>query len=116
MESRSVCRLTQLNVNVDIDYLLPELKFTDELDETLLKRWKLYSEALFQHEQQHKEYGAEAAIELEKRLLAIPAQPCTGFETALAETAQQGLNEYEKLEEQYDFDTDHGLRQGIKLP
>ena len=115
-ESRSVCRLNQLKVNVDIDYLLPELKSLNELDETLQKRWKHYSEALFKHEQQHKEVGLEAARELEKRLLAIPQLPCNEFETTLAQTAQQVLDEYDALEKKFDLDTNHGINQGVILP
>jgi len=116
IESASRCRLTQLTVTIDIDYMLPELQSTEALDEPLKSGWERYFQALFKHEQQHKEYGVEAARELEKSLLALPAQPCSTFETSLTNTAEKILDIYHQLEKEFDIKTNHGINQGVILP
>jgi predicted secreted Zn-dependent protease len=71
---------------------------------------------LFKHEQQHKDYGVQAANELEQALLAInERQACSTLQNNMADTAQQILDKYDQLEKEFDRVTNHGLNQGIKL-
>jgi predicted secreted Zn-dependent protease len=115
-ESASRCRLTRLTVAIDIDYMLPELQSAETLSEALKSGWERYFQALFSHEQQHKEFGIEAARTLEKSLLAIPEQPCSTFEASLADTAEQILDDYHQREIEFDLETNHGINQGVILP
>lgn len=116
IESNSTCRLTQLNVSIKIEYLLPQLQNPENLDETLRHRWDNYYQKLFQHEQQHKEYGVKAARELEQTLESIQQMSCFRLEKRLNEDADRILDKYDVLEREYDRKTNHGVKQGVVLP
>lgn len=116
IQSHATCRLTQVNVGIDIEYLLPELQSLDSLQNPLSDDWDNYFQALFKHEQQHKNYGVHAARELEQKLLTVPPQSCSALETKLADTAKEVLDKYDQLEKNFDRETDHGTKQGIILP
>ena len=116
-ETARWCQLSGVDVSLDIDYLLPELKALESKTEHLKKSWNSYFQALFKHEQQHKDYGVQAANELEQALLAInERQTCSTLQNNMANTAQQILDKYDRLEKEFDRVTNHGLNQGIKLP
>ena len=117
IETGSLCRLTRVDVDLDVEYLLPELTSINSKPERLKKNWEKYFQALFKHEQQHKNYGVQAANELEKELLSIKdQQTCTMLEALLASTARKVLDKYDRIEKEFDRVTNHGLNQGIKLP
>ena len=116
LESAARCRLTQLAVAVEINYMLPALESSEIISEPLKTGWERYFQALWWHEQQHKDYAIAAAQALEKSLLELPAQPCSEFQTALAVTAQQVLEDYQKREKTFDLETSHGINQGVILP
>ena len=115
-ESASRCRLTQLSVDVEINYMLPALESAEIISEPLKTSWERYFQALLGHEQQHKNYAIAAAQALEKSLLTLPAQPCTEFETTLAVTAQRVIDDYQQREKAFDLETNHGINQGVILP
>ncbi len=116
-EAANWCHLDKVEVSVDIEYLLPKLKEADTKPEKFRADWETYFLALFKHEQQHKDYGVQAAVELEKNLLAVNSQQsCSSLKNKMADTAQKVLDKYDRLEKEFDRVTDHGLKQGIKLP
>ncbi|MCK5666610.1 MAG: DUF922 domain-containing Zn-dependent protease [Thiotrichaceae bacterium] len=116
-EAANGCQLDKVEVSVDIEYLLPELKDLDTKAQKFRNDWNTYFLALFKHEQQHKDYAIQAATELEKELLAINSlQACFTLKDKMADTAQKVLDKYERKEKEFDRVTDHGLKQGIKLP
>ena len=116
-EAANRCQLDKVEVSVDIEYLLPELKGLDTKPEKFRNDWNSYFLALFKHEQQHKDYAIQAATELEQELLAINSQQaCLTLKNKMADTAQKVLDKYERKEREFDRVTDHGLKQGIKLP
>ncbi|MBT4077712.1 MAG: DUF922 domain-containing Zn-dependent protease [Gammaproteobacteria bacterium] len=115
-ETSRWCQLSGVEVSLDIDYLLPKFKALESKPEHLKKSWDNYFQALFKHEQQHKDYGVQAANELEQALLAInERQACSTLQNNMADTAQQILDKYDQLEKEFDRVTNHGLNQGIKL-
>ena len=117
IESTSVCRITQVDVSIDINYLLPKHQHTDNLPQELKTDWENFFQALFRHEQQHKTYGVEAARELELKLLQIDQQlSCSRLDDLVSTTAQEVLDKYDRLERDYDRITGHGLNQGVVLP
>lgn len=110
------CRLSQLSVDLEIHYLLPELQAVESLPSRLRNNWERYYTALYRHEQQHSDYGIQAAQELEQQLSAIGVRPCGELEDELIQSAQRVLDKYRELEKAFDRDTDHGIRQGVMLP
>jgi predicted secreted Zn-dependent protease len=116
IESNSSCRLTGLDVSIDITYLLPQLENKTELSESMQQNWDQYYDALFKHEQQHKDFGIQAAHELEKTLLGIQPQNCVSLEHQLTDAAENVLDKYHRMEREFDINTNHGAKQGITLP
>jgi predicted secreted Zn-dependent protease len=116
IESASRCRISSVEVDIDVTYQLPELVNRSQLPESFLQRWDRYYQALYRHEQQHKDYGVKAAQELEQTLLDTSLRPCSSLESDLTARAQAVLDKYQQLEHQYDVETDHGIKEGIVLP
>lgn len=116
IESNSSCRLTQLNVSITVEYLLPRLQNPESLDETIRSRWDHYYQKLLAHEQQHKDFGVMAARELEQSLESIPQMSCFRLENQLRDEADRILDKYDALEREYDRKTNHGVNQGVVLP
>ncbi len=113
----SMCRITSVEVSVDIEYQLPELSAINALPENLRKRWDTYFKALFRHEQQHKDFGVQEAVELEKELLALnKQQDCNQLEDQINDTARKVLDKYDRIEKEFDRVTNHGINEGVKLP
>lgn len=116
IETNDLCRLQDIEVNVDIEYVLPRLKTTAKQTQSIHRSWQKYYSALFKHEQQHKDYGVQAATEIERRLLAINKQMlCSTLQSSLTNTAQQVLKKYDRLEKEFDKKTNHGINQGVRL-
>lgn len=117
LESGSRCRLTETTVNLDVEYLLPELQQPETISESLATNWDNYYSALYSHEQQHKDFGVQAATELDKELLSIEKkQNCNRLEKQIADTAQKVLDKYDQIEKEFDRVTNHGINQGVKFP
>jgi len=116
IESSNHCRLTGVEVRINIDYRLPQLKQLASLTTALQQQWNNYFDALYRHEQRHKDIGILAAQELEKALLDTAPRSCFALQNHLTDKAQTVLDKYERLEKDFDIETDHGAKQGITLP
>lgn len=100
----------------DITYLMPKLSSKTSLSKHMYNRWNRYYLALFKHEQQHKDYAVSAAKELDLKLNDLKLQPCAQLEKNISSQAQQILDKYKRLEQDFDRRTEHGIKQGILLP
>lgn len=116
IESDSRCRISRIDISIRVEYLLPQLQNVDKLDEGLKSRWDAYYQKLFEHEQQHKDFGIMAARELERELESIEQLPCFGMENHLDRVAESVLDKYDRLEKEFDRYTNHGVNQGVMLP
>lgn len=116
IESSSFCRINRINVSIEVEYLLPQLQNPEALDSLLLDRWNDYSQALFKHEQRHKDFGIQAAHELENELLSIQQMPCPQLHHMVSKKADTILKKYDDLDLEYDRKTRHGINEGIVLP
>lgn len=117
VQGRGGCQITSTGVELKVSYLLPRLNEPDKVDPKYKVKWDAYFEALYEHEQQHKDHGVLAASELEQRLLAIPPQQsCTSLEDLMQKTADDVFYKYDKMEKELDRKTDHGAKQGVILP
>ena len=116
IESGSICHVTRIRVSIEVEYLLPQLQSEEKLTEETGKRWNDYYQALLKHEEQHKEFGIQAAYELEKELSGIGQLACIHIHTALQNKASQILQKYGDMDKEYDLKTGHGIHEGIILP
>ncbi len=115
IEADDQCRLTRIDVSIDINFLLPQLQGIDTLPEPVRASWDRYYQALLRHEEHHKDYGIKAAHELEHRLLAVEPQSCFGLENRLKTLARGVIDKYDAMEQEYDRETDHGVKEGVVL-
>lgn len=117
VESRSKCRVSQVEVRVDINYLLPQLDPSIRLPAQLQADWDAYYNALYRHEQQHKDHGIQAARELEQQLLFInEPEDCRQLQSHLQQTAQRVMDKYDRLDKDFDRKTNHGINDGVVFP
>lgn len=115
IESAQRCSLTQVNVDIKITYLLPQLQTYDSVDESVRKSWDRFYQALLRHEEHHKEYGIRAARELESVLLGARPDSCLGLKNKLDAMAREVIDKYDRLEKDYDIRTNHGVNEGVVL-
>lgn len=112
--SRSGCRLHRVTTTVRIHYQMPALK--PGADAELKAVWQRYYAALELHERGHGNIAVDAAREIERRLLALPAETtCETLDQVAGDTATAILEQHRPRHEQYDLATDHGRTQGAHL-
>lgn len=88
-----------------------------EMDRDLAARWWQYLKGLSRHEQGHVQIAREAAVELQRRLSALPGSPSVKeLTTAANRTAKETVDEARKKEHDYDQETNHGMTQGAFFP
>jgi predicted secreted Zn-dependent protease len=117
IQGRGGCQITSTSVELKVSYLLPQLQQPEKVDPKYKVKWDAYFEALFEHEQQHKDHGVLAARELEQRLMAIPPQQsCATLEELMQKTADEVFYKYDDMGKELDRTTDHGAKRGVILP
>ena len=116
-ESNHRCKLRQPQVNLKVNMLLPKLDGKVSLSAARQVEWDIYTKALLRHEQQHREYAVAAANELERELQAIDGwHDCQRLEQMINQRADDVLEKYAALEQEFDRRTDHGAKDGVVLP
>jgi predicted secreted Zn-dependent protease len=110
-EKAGNCTIRQVTLRVQGDILMPD--WVEERQATTQEQgaWRTMYASLKRHEDGHVQHGREFALLLKERLLGIGSVPC-------AELAERAGREYQMLyanlrkrDEDYDFRTEHGLRQ-----
>jgi len=103
------CDLASAKVDYRIDLTLPRLVVNDETPTAVQLKWKIYLDALTEHELGHVNFVVQHAPEV---LAAIRASSCLNADKA----AQRVLAEITRHDIEYDEETDHGVIQGVHLP
>jgi predicted secreted Zn-dependent protease len=107
------CEISKVTTRLDVVYTLPRLKISSSMPEELLARWETFDTALFSHEQGHKDLGVRAANEIENRITAMGARDsCSRLEGDANRIARDVIEEYGRLEKEYDRTTNHGINTG----
>jgi predicted secreted Zn-dependent protease len=111
------CKITRVTTTLDVVYTLPRLKTGSSMPEDLLARWEAFNTALLEHEQGHKDLGVRAANEIENRISAMePKDSCSRLEQDANRIARDVIDEYSRIEEEYDRSTNHGINTGAVFP
>jgi len=110
------CGMKEVAVAVGIAQTLPKWRGEAEGAAALKTRWQQFADALKRHEDGHKDHGLAAAKEIEVALLAAkPASNCEDLAVSANSAAEAIVEKYQKLDEDYDRETDHGRSQGATL-
>jgi predicted secreted Zn-dependent protease len=114
---KNSCVLTDVKTDVAIKFTLPKLAKNNQADQYAKRRWNNYYRALIAHENGHRDFGVEAATEIETALLSMGQRSnCKTLETEANELAHDIIAKYGELNKQYDADTRHGMNDGAVFP
>ena len=113
----SACDITSVKTRLDVTYTLPRLELAATAPDELLGRWEAYYAALFDHEQGHKELGAKAAMQIDDEIRNMGSRTtCAQLERDANAIGKKVIEEYSRIEKEYDRSTNHGLNSGVAFP
>lgn len=109
--------VSSFKLDTQITIRLPQWTPPPNADPGLVKQWNEYLRALRQHEYGHAEHGTQAAKEISDRVKAIePFKTKSDLQPALEEISRGTIDKFKKVDEEYDAQTNHGLKQGARFP
>lgn len=115
-ETGNSCKITTAKTTLTVTYTLPQIAKNHPVNPETRQIFDRYLQALYQHEQNHKNFGLAAAREIEKSLLNLPAfSTCTQLEKTANQVGQRLIETYHQREIEYDRQTDHGRTEGVTL-
>lgn len=110
------CKISSTHVTVHTNYTYPEWKNYTSASPVMQRNWDEYIVKLKHHERKHGEHGVNAAYEIDKMLMRLPAMPtCAALEKTANARAYDILGKYQQADVDYDRETDHGIKRGVVL-
>lgn len=115
-EKPNDCRITNTQVSLKVIYTLPQIPKNYATSPDTRSIFNQFYNALFKHEQNHKNSGLFAARDIEKALLNLGSFPsCQELEIAANRKGNQIIEQYAQRDRDYDKRTDHGRLEGVML-
>jgi predicted secreted Zn-dependent protease len=115
-ENHGKCSMTNVNTTVKVNFTLPKWKNSNSAAVNLKKHWAHYYNALVTHENGHKDFGVNAAKEVESRLSVLSAKSCSSLKSKANRLGKKIIDKYIVLEKEYDKNTNHGMKNGAVFP
>lgn len=113
--SGSQCSLEQLQTRVEVEQTLPRLITQVSFD--LRKRWNDYHTALTKHENAHKQFAIDAALQIKRLLSKLPPEKsCQTLSRKANSLGKSIIQDHVQQEKEFDISTDHGALQGARFP
>ena len=111
--SGNSCEISKVATRLEVVYTLPRLKISSSMPEDLVAGWETFNTALFSHEQGHKDMGVRAAVEIENSISGLDARDsCSRLEGDANRIARDVIEQYVRMEKEYDRTTNHGINTG----
>jgi predicted secreted Zn-dependent protease len=111
------CDITGVQTFLTVNYTLPRIPAKHRLPPATRAAFDRYYQALFRHEQNHKNSGLYAAREIETAIANLPPfKTCPALETAANQLGYRLIERYAQRDRDYDRETDHGRLEGVVLP
>ena len=110
------CYMTKVTTTVDVEFTLPQWINRNEANSSLKEHWDNYYSALIDHENGHKDFGINAAREIESKLLTLSSKRCSSLEKKANSLGTSIINKYATKEKRYDRTTNHGMNEGAVFP
>lgn len=115
-ESYGLCRIKDVLVRLQVRFILPRISVDYELPGPDRARFDHFYKALHEHEKGHQELGQQAAQEIYELLKKMgPYGYCFELEKAAKTKIGDIIKKYEKLNQEYDKQTDFGRTQGAVI-
>ena len=116
-KSPNSCQISSVKTKVDVQYTLPKLITYSSLSPSIKGKWSKYYQALINHEQGHKNFGVNAAREIEKSISNMEKRDnCHQLEKDANHIGQKIIKKYVQQEKKYDQVTHHSISQGAVFP
>jgi predicted secreted Zn-dependent protease len=115
-ENHGQCSITNVKSTVKVNFTLPKWENSNNATANLKKRWSHYYNALLAHEDGHKNFGINAAKEVENRLSALSSKNCSTLKNKANNFGKKVIDKYIVLEKKYDKTTNHGMKNGAVFP
>ena len=111
------CSISAVTTTLYVEFRLPRWVNYDSGPSALMKKWDAYIQSLRRHENGHKDFGIQAAIEIEQSIAELdPAVTCDALAKTANELGRRILSEYAAKERAYDARTNFGETQGAVFP
>ncbi|WP_431705142.1 DUF922 domain-containing Zn-dependent protease [Geminocystis sp. CENA526] len=111
------CQITSVKTTVDVKYTLPKLITYASLSSAVKQKWDRYYKALIYHEEGHKNFGVNSALNIEKSILNMGKRnSCPQLEKDANIIANNVIKRSIEQEKEYDRITNHGATQGAVFP
>jgi len=110
------CRLRAPSIALRVTRVMPKLGPSASRDPVLAQHWARYLSALASHEAGHRDIGAAAANDILEALEAFSGTACSLAEVEASSCATSIIEEYQRIDAQYDRTTNHGMKDGARFP
>ncbi|NUP12844.1 MAG: DUF922 domain-containing protein [Polyangiaceae bacterium] len=110
------CGSDSTEVDVTIDYTMPQWSAPPEAQTFTIQRWNGYYTALEKHEQGHGDNGIAAGHEIKRELDELGSRSnCRELRFTADLEARAIIDKYAQKDVEYDARTNHGILQGVRL-
>lgn len=110
------CRVTRGDVEVKASIIMPKWKRPRDADPSVVARWDRFARNLHLHEQGHITFALQGAHAVNDRLDAGVTASCKEVQGKTNRIAGIVIKRWNKLDDRYDKETDHGITQGTAFP
>ena len=111
------CSLGDLKIDLDVQMTLPEWEPKRHADRLLVQGWPNFLAKLTEHEMGHRDNGVRAAFAVRDAINAVaPMADCGQLTSAVNAAGNAAIARLRDADAEYDRQTDHGAKQGIRLP
>jgi predicted secreted Zn-dependent protease len=112
----AMCRVTELDVPLRVEVLMPHWERPTGASDELARDWDTFVAALSRHEAGHVDLASEAAREVRRVLSGVTAPTCASMESRVRAEGDRVLRDYGQRQQWYDERTDRGATQGVVWP
>ena len=111
------CRLDDIKIDLEVVMTLPEWTPKRHADQRLVQAWPHFVANLTGHEMGHRANGVRAAFAVRDAISAIaPMADCGQLTSAVNAAGNAAIARLRDADTEYDRKTEHGARQGVRLP
>ncbi len=111
------CRCASFTTRLVLTNTLPRWTPPTNATPQLLSTWRRLFWSTARHEGGHSEIALAALAEVHKRVKELPDDPdCDGLRAKVNAMIRSVLEDYKKMDEDYDRRTQHGRRPGVAIP
>lgn len=114
--SGAMCRVTELDVQLRVEVLIPHWERPPGTGGELARDWERFLAALSRHEAGHVDIASEAAREMRRVLTNVTAPTCGSMDARMRLESDRVLRDYGDRQADYDERTRRGATQGLAWP